>query len=128
MTDLLRSTRRADIAFYFSGRIDITARLARLLGLREGDVINACAEGGEVYIYLSKRADELVGRHEGQCRASNAGSHNFRAHSKRLCRKFYELSGASESAPQLRFYAGEPAKLGARRVVPIIYRHIVNKP
>jgi hypothetical protein len=95
LTSLTHNTRRPDISFYRSGRIDITARVAKSLGLQDGDVIDVACEGGEYYLYIRYKGKELTGSHRGQCHATNSGNvcNNFRAYSKQLCRIVLRLNG-----------------------------------
>ena len=82
------NTRRPDITFYRNGRIDITARIANIIGLRAGDVIDIGRERGELYLYRLHKYETLIGRHEAQCMSTHKGrlhpSRNLRAFSKRL--------------------------------------------
>ncbi len=50
---ILGNTRRADISFYSSGKIDITSRIANALGMVDGDVIDIMMWKGEFYLYVS---------------------------------------------------------------------------
>lgn len=93
-----RNSRRPDVTFHANGRIDITARVARVIGIADGDVIDVAFEGGEFYMFVKLKAEECTGRHEAQCWATKRGSHNFRAHSKRLCQNIMRLSGATDVA------------------------------
>ena len=52
MENIIERTRRKDITFYKSGRIDITARVARILNLKQGDSINISKdENGEFLLF-----------------------------------------------------------------------------
>lgn len=106
-------SRRADITFYRNGRIDITSRIAKQIGLRDGDVIDIGFENGEFYLYCAAKADALVGRHEAQCHSTHKGrlhpSNNLRAHSKRITDAMLKVCKAGECA---RIWAGEFCELG----------------
>lgn len=101
-------TRRPDITFYRNGRIDITARITKILGLRAGDVIDIAYDSGEFYLYRLRKADDVVGRHEAQCCSSHKGrlhpSRNLRAYSKRICDAILKVARAEDMA---RVIAGE---------------------
>lgn len=84
MESIIGNSRRPDVTFYVNGRIDITSRVARILQLNEGDVIDIGLQQGEYYLYVKNRANTLVGKHEAQCSASKKKSMNFRAYSKKL--------------------------------------------
>mgnify|MGYP001023253787 CR=1 FL=1 len=98
MKSLLGNSRRPDVTFYKSGRIDITARVAHKLCLSEGDVIDVASDGMEYYLYVRTKGIYTEGKHEAQCWPTKKGSHNFRAHSVRLCHNVMCLSGAEEVA------------------------------
>ena len=86
MHSILTNTRRPDVTFYPNGRIDITARIANMLDLHQGDVIDIADNGRHEYLlYIRYRGDRLVGKHEAVCRQSKRLSRNFRAYSKRIC-------------------------------------------
>lgn len=87
MTDLLTQPRKPDVIFHANGRIDICARVAVALGLRQGDVVAVGTMDGEYILHVRFRAGSKDGRFEGQCYASNGRQrepHNFRVNSKRL--------------------------------------------
>lgn len=109
------------MTFNANGRIDITARVARIIGISTGDVIDVAVEGGEYYLYVVRKAEHCVGRHEGRCYPTKHGSHNFRAYSKRLCQAVMRLSGATLVAS---LPAGESALIlgGTRQAVILIVR------
>lgn len=99
MTTTLDNTRKPDITFHRDGRIDITARVAKALSLRPGDVIDIAHDGSEYYLYVKHR--NTVGRHEAQCRATNLGGktcNNLRCHSKRLCLAVLKINGNDNEA------------------------------
>ncbi len=127
MTSILQSTRRPDITVNASGRIDITARIARLLNLHPGDVIGISREGVEYYLYVRLAASAAVGRHEGAClptsRRSRGGS--FRTWSVRLASALREAAGpAALGSPlaTLRLPCGEPRVINDKTYIPIIIR------
>ncbi|MCU6767354.1 hypothetical protein OCV73_00055 [Barnesiella propionica] len=101
------TTRRPDITFYKNGRIDITARVARLLGISRGDVIDICTDGYEYYLYVRLHASgNNLGRHEAQCIPTNRSPkcRNFRTYSSRLCKIILERCNAKE---RIAFPIGE---------------------
>ena len=92
MHSILTNTRRPDVTFYPNGRIDITARIANMLDLHQGDVIDIADNGRHEYLlYIRYRGDRLVGKHEAVCRQSKRRSRNFRAYSKRICSFMFRL-------------------------------------
>ena len=86
MTSILGNTRKPDVSFYSNGRIDIAARVVKVLGIERGDVIDVATDGDEYLLYVAHKGKEVSGAHEAQCYPSNIRkTHNYRCHSKRLC-------------------------------------------
>ena len=112
-----RNSRRPDVSFFANGRIDITSRLARAIGLAAGDVIDMAYDGGEFYMFVRLKANACTGRHEAQCWPTKKGSHNFRAHSKRLCQAVMKFSNAEQVA---RLSMGDRALLFAKTTPAVI--------
>lgn len=83
MQTILQHSRRPDVSFYPSGRIDITARAARAIDLHEGDVIDIAFDNSDYKLFVKHRAG-TIGRHEATVHATKNGSHNFRCYSKTL--------------------------------------------
>lgn len=107
------------MTFYCDGRIDITSRVAKILQLHEGDVVDIGVHQGEYYLYVRNRFTNIVGKHEAQCFASKKNSCNFRAYSKKICSAILQLSQASKA----RIAAGEVVELPeVGRAVPLIIR------
>lgn len=124
MTSLLEDSRRPDITFHNDGRIDITARLVRKLGIGKGDVIDVKTDGIEYFLYVRHRAADLSGTHEAQCYPTNSGkSHNFRCYSARLCKAL--IGKVAASAKQLKLQAGSTVELPVicKPAVPLITRN-----
>ncbi len=119
MTSILGNTRRPDIAFHSSGRIDITSRVVKALKLKEGDCIDIMIVGREYYLFVASRAATGSGRHEAQCYPSKRGSNHFRAWCLRLCSAILDYSGFSHHAS---FAAGDPIIINDREAIPIITR------
>lgn len=105
MTTTLENTRKPDITFHATGRIDITARVVKVLSLHPGDVIDIAHDGGEYYLYVKHRS--AIGRHKAQCYATYKGKtcNNLRAHSKQLCLAVLNINGNDNEA---RLPVGEP--------------------
>lgn len=126
MTNLLGNTRRPDVSFYANGRIDITARVAKLLSLQENDVIDIAVEGGEYLLYRKYKAESLIGRHEAQCHVTKRGifrSNNIRAYSKRLCAAILKASGTEFTA---RLPVGDTQTLGHHGTAVAIITHPIQ--
>lgn len=108
MDSILKHTRKADIVFYHAGKIEVKRRLARIIGLRQGDVLNLKTDGCRIYLYLSSMAVWSNGAHEAVCAPTNKGGRHFRAHSVALSRAATELAGIKAGSDRVGFYAGEP--------------------
>ena len=124
MKHLLGNTRRHDITFNSDGRIEISSRVSKTLGLQPGDVIDIALDetGREVYLYVKHRHDRLAGRHKAQCYKTNSRSCNsLRAHSVEICRQVLDLNGYS--AQQARLPVGDPVEIPCiGTALPLIIR------
>lgn len=82
------TTRKHDIIFHRSGRIDILSRVSKALDIQGADLIDIAVEDGEYYLYVRGKAKDSFGRHEGRCfstkKTSKSSSRHLRAHSKKL--------------------------------------------
>lgn len=116
---ILGNTRRPDISFFASGKIDITSRIVKALGIAEGDVVDIMVGGGEYYFYVSIPSSMVCGKHEAQCYPSKHGSRHYRAYSRRLCSAIFNASGFDKQAC---FAAGEVVEVNGRKAIPIIIR------
>lgn len=128
MTSLLPNTRRPDVSFHCNGRIDITARIAKMLHLQRGDVIDVALTNGEYMLYVRLRQSQCTGRHEAAAMPTNKGkreNNNFRAYSSRLCKTMLNsVRSGSDNEKVLRFPAGHPMVFGPNGTgVPIITRN-----
>lgn len=120
---ILGNTRRADISFYSSGKIDITSRIANALGMVDGDVIDIMMWKGEFYLYVSVHASDICGRHEAQCFPSKRGGRHFRTWCRRLCSAI--LSECGETS-RVSLAAGEVVEVHGRKAITIITRNIIH--
>ncbi len=120
---ILGNTRRADISFHASGKIDITSRIVNALGINQGDVIDIMTANGEFYLYVSVRAADICGRHEAQCYPSKRGGRHFRTYCRRLCSAI--LSQHPTHTSRLSFAAGEAVEVHGRKAITIITRNII---
>lgn len=124
MTSLLsKSTRKADVTFFQSGRIDITARVVKLLDLQPGDVIDIAVSGSEYLLYVRTKAANVVGRHAGEVRTTKYYSDsryslNFRAWHKQLCQHMREVCPGT--GYPLYLPCGNPRQQDGRIVLPLI--------
>lgn len=105
MRNLVEIQRRPDITFHSSGLIDITAGVAKRIGLRRGDVIGVGIEGGEYILYIRAKAG-FHGIYQGRCFRSNKHGQYMRAHSVQIARAVLSVCGRSGS-DAVRLYAGD---------------------
>lgn len=121
MIKLLEHNRRPDISFSRKrGTIRITARVARVLGLRPGDAINIAVSNGEYYLH-AVHITNGIGRFEAQCYPSKRGSGNYCANSVRLCRALLDAVGVNSN--KVSFMVGQAVDRGGIIYVPIITLH-----
>ena len=121
---ILGNTRRPDISFFSSGKIDITSRIVNALGIESGDVIDIMTQNGEFYLHISIRAADTCGRHEARCYPSHKGSRHFRAYSRRLSEAIMRDCGIrSDQLKQVSFNAGEIVEINGVKTIPIITRN-----
>lgn len=127
MTSLLPNTRRPDVTFHPNGRIDITARIAKMLHLQRGDVIDVALSSGEYLLYVRLRNSQCTGRHEAAAMPTNKGkreNNNFRAYSSRLCKAVCNEVFGADYCGTAKFPAGHPIVFGPNGTgVPIITRN-----
>lgn len=116
---ILGNTRRSDISFSPDGKIDISSRIVKALGMKKGDVIDIMMHGTEYYLYVSTPASAVFGRHEAQCYPTKSRSNHFRTYSRRLCVAILNATGISGIA---RFAAGEAVEIRGHKAIPIITR------
>lgn len=119
---ILGNTRRADISFFSSGRIDITSRIADALCLQEGDVIDIMNEDREFYLYIRIRAADTCGRHEACCYPSKRGGRHFRTYCRRLSSAILKECGQSYRA---NLAAGTIVDINGTKAIHIITRNSI---
>lgn len=127
MKSLLQDTRLPDISFYASGRIDITSRLAKVLGLQCGDVIDISRDGSELYLHKRLSRKLIFGKHAATCRATHKNvrtCNNLRVYYKPLAVQILRMAGVTDIA---KLPVGEPVTVSGVTAVPIIYKHNLNK-
>lgn len=120
METILGNTRKPDVTFYKNGRIDLTSRIAKMLNLDNGDVVDIALCNGEYMLYVRLRNAQAVGNHEARCYASKRNSHNFRAYSKKLCDAILAVCKANK-AQLASGVAVEVDSLGV--AIPLITRN-----
>lgn len=119
MKSILPKSRKHDISFHPSGKIDISAHIARSLSLAPGDVIDIVCESGELYLYVKLRAGNYIGRHVGRVWATARGKGTFRTWSKALSNAVLRGAGASGL---LNCPCGLEFERDNKKYITIIYR------
>jgi hypothetical protein len=105
MKSLLGNTRRPEISFFTSGRIDISASIAKHLCLKSGDVIDILYDekSGECYLYVKVRQPN--GHHTGSVYRTNLHGNNYRTFTKKLTTAILQLCNTNNTA---RLAVGTP--------------------
>lgn len=119
MKSILPNSRKHDISFHASGKINISAHIARKLSLAPGDVIDIVQEAGEWYLYVKLRSGAYAGRHDGRVWATSHGKGTFRTCSKAITNAVLTASGASGI---LRCPCGTEFERDNIKYITIIYR------
>lgn len=125
MKSILGNTRKADITFSRNGRINISARVSKSLGLTNGDIIDIIEDQDqeEFYLYVKYRSP-VVGRHEGKVFRSNKSGHYFVASSITLCRYILSKCNVNE---RVSLSCGSPITLSSFGIaLPIITSNILD--
>ncbi len=118
MRSILPNSRMHDLSFHASGKIDISARVARKLSLAPGDVIDIAREGGEWYLYVRLRSGCYAGRHRGRVFPTAKGGGTFRAWSKPMTDAVLSAAGADGL---LRCPCGTEVEREETKYITIIY-------
>lgn len=119
MKSILPNSRKHDISFHASGKIDISAHVARKLSLAPGDVIDIARENSEWYLYVKLRSGSYAGRYDGRVVATSRGKGTFRVWSKALTRAVLSATGADA---RLRCPCGLEMERDNVKYITIIYR------
>ncbi len=119
MKSILPNSRKHDISFHASGKIDISAHIARKLSLAPGDVIDIAQEGGEWYLYVKLRSGSYVGRHDGRVFSTAKGRGTFRTWSKSIASMVLSAAGTTG---RLRCPCGCEVERNNTKYITIIYR------
>lgn len=121
---LIAVTRHGDITFHSSGRIDLTAHVSRTLDIKPGDVLNIASHGTsfvELYLYVSRRVGDTVGRHSCTCRPAKSNGRYLRFFSKRLATL---ILNATHSVQRVSLRVGVSTIVpGLGPALPIIIPH-----
>lgn len=128
MTTVLQQPRKHDISFYKNGRIDITAGIAKQLGLQRGDMIDISTGGWKCYLYVKKRAEQVQGRNEAIVSPTNKGkTNNFRTYSKTLTDFIFQECESWQNVPNksdvLRLFARKPVSTEYGVSIPLVTHH-----
>lgn len=117
MDPIIKHNRRPDITFYRNGRITITARIARMLSLQQGDCINVMQDGQEYLLHVQPRPG--CGNYVAACYRVKPGSNSFYCSSTFLCQHILEVAKCPD-AVRAGFFIGYPMELEGTVFLPII--------
>lgn len=108
-----KPARKPDISFFENGRIDISARVANMLLLAEGDIVDIAFHQGEYHLYVSHR--NPIACYDARVRPTKKRSRNFRCNSARLARYMLCAAGETLSARlpvgETSVYLGQPSAI-----------------
>lgn len=123
MVSLINIQHKPDIKFYDSGKIDISARIVHLLSLHKGDVIDIMTDGYEMYLYVRRRKESIIGNYSCVCNFTNPKgcTGSIRVQSKPLVAKIKEYVGRKDEKV-LRFACGKKVIHENITYIPIITR------
>lgn len=118
MKSLIPSSRKHDLVFHSDGRIDISAKIARVLSLNPGDIIGISEEQGEWFLHVRLRAGCYSGRHDGKVFPTARGRGTWRTQSVKMTSAILK---ASSSAGPLRLPCGQPIIRDNNKYITIIH-------
>ena len=120
LKSVLGRTRRPDVSFSRSGRIELSSRVAQLLYLRVGDVIDIFIDDRTGDCFLCRKCHAQEGmRHEAQVYRTNSCGKHFRTYSRRLCREVLRIMRFHGDKIRLPI-GGEIVSVEGDDVLPII--------
>lgn len=112
---------KTDIRFTSArGEIEISAKLARMLGLEAGDIIGLHSSDEELYIYkLAPKAQNLSAR--GRCMSTGRGNRFLRVQWAEASRAIIAADATAKA--EARYRVGQPIQSpDGKTMVPIITR------
>ena len=118
------STRKVDVTFHESGRIDLSARVCRCLSIASGDIIDVWMDmdSRELYLYVAKRRDErhnTMASYRNEVKECKRGCKYLRVQSKQITGFVNRLTHSRKSG----LFVGNPTTVQhlGRLGVPLIY-------
>ena len=121
MLNILSFTRRSDLTFCRSGRIYISARVVRILGLNSGDSINITCQDGEFLIFAVSALKNPAGANVAACRPSNKKGMHFYCNCAKLAKAMLRI--ANVKTDRVSFFVGYPTLLNGTKALPIITKN-----
>lgn len=116
MVSLLGNSRKHDIVVFNSGRIDISARIAKMLNIQDGNILDIMIDKGELLLYVKHR-NPVFGKHEAVVKFSNRYGKHCRLHSKKIAQFIIDKTNGLTS---VRLSIGEPVFYENEMMLPII--------
>lgn len=121
MQSILGNTRKADITFYASGRIDISAlRRKTSPALTRRCFGTIMIDQDEFYLYVRLRSPN--GRHEAMVFPTNKAGNHFRTSSSRLCTAILQ---ECKTTDKVKLCVGEPTENEYGKLLPIITKYLL---
>lgn len=112
--------RLPDLTVAPNGVIEISARVASILNLHKGDVVDVARDGDfEYYLYIARRCPTL-GRYRAQAYPSNRRGHHYRVYSRQLAAALLRACGTKQ---KIKLNAGEVVTHDGQPYVTIILKH-----
>lgn len=146
MLTLLKNSQRPDITFCRNGKICLSAKVARILGLTRGDTINIAVTHGPIPCHLAsdrdctcqpetrrncRQAEYLLfrvsrsthssGLDGALCYPVKKGDNSYRANSVLLCRSL--MASVGLDVHRVAFRVGDPVSYNSTLCLPIITLH-----
>ena len=107
---------KTDISFKADGKIELSAKVVKALGIKPGDAINFTWIDEECYLYVAMKAIQNISC-KGKCIAAKKGSNYMRTNWKQAC-KIVLPPNINEA----RYRVGECIEIGGKPHLSIITR------
>lgn len=118
MIKLLNKTRCHDLSITSRGKIDISARVVRILELHSGDIVGLYEIDRDLCISRLYKSEELNAKHRCCVHPTSGKRGTFRLWSVDITKKIFDAAGCSNNT--LRLACGEPKSIDNKIYIPII--------
>lgn len=96
MKSLIKQYRNPDIKFFKDGKIYITSRVSKSIGLESGDAIDVVFDKGKYYLYVSRK--KAPQGYVARCYKTKATGRFMRCNSKEISAGILKAAQATEKA------------------------------